>query len=251
MVFGGRSIINVIYTQRRGVPLSALMRKFSWQRLPDSAQKALAKTVSQTRAYSRGERIVEAGERPSQLHLISTGWAARSIVLEDGSKQITDFLLVGDVCDLSALSQSATDHVAALSPVNVTLLDRQALLSAMEDHPRLALAFMGLAFSEQTILRAWMVCLGQRDKMEHVAHLFCELHERLRRLGLAADHSFELPLTHGILAEATGMSRVHVSRTLQRLRQFGVIALHSQHLEILNPRRLREIARFDADYLSG
>ena len=205
--------------------------------------------MAQSKAYRRGETIVEAGERSSHLHLISTGWAARSIALKDGSRQITDFLLAGDICDLSSLGPGPTDNVVALTAVTVMLIDRRALMSAMEAHPRLTVAVMNLAFSEQALLRAWIVCFGLRDRLRHIAHLICELHERLRRVGLAGDGPFEAPLTQRILADATGTSTVHINRALQPLRFEGAIAWKRQRLEILKPQRLREIADFDPAYL--
>jgi CRP-like cAMP-binding protein len=236
------------FLKRTTVSLHALAMRIPGQ-LPAPAQQALAGAVAQSKAYARGETLVEAGERPSQLHLISTGWAARSIALKDGSRQITDFLLAGDICDLSSLGPGLTDHVVALTPVTVMLIDRRALISAMEAHPRLAVAVMNLAFAEQSLLRAWIVCFGLRDRLRHIAHLLCELQERLRRVGLAGEESFEAPLTQRILADATGMSTVHINRTLHPLRQEGAIAWRRQRLEVLKPRRLREIAEYDPAYL--
>jgi CRP-like cAMP-binding protein len=230
--------------------LHALAMRIPGQ-LPGPVQQALAAAVGQSKAYARGETIVEAGDRASHLHLISTGWAARSIALKDGSRQITDFLLAGDFCDLSSLAPGPSDHVVALTAVTAVLIDRRALLTAMEAHPRLTVAIMNLAFAEQTILRAWLVCFGLRDRLRHIAHLLSELHERLRRVGLAGDDSFEAPLTQRILADATGMSTVHINRTLQALRLEGAIAWRRQRLEILKPQRLREIADFDPAYLPG
>ena len=111
------------------------------------------------------------------------------------------------------------------------------------------MALLYLASREQAVLREWLVCLGSREKREHVAHLLCELHERLSRLGLVTDHEFDLPLTQEQLAETTGMTPVHTNRVLQRLRKDGVISLEERHLRILEPLRLKEIGEFDGSYL--
>jgi CRP-like cAMP-binding protein len=115
--------------------------------------------------------------------------------------------------------------------------------------PNLSRAFLDLALVEQSTLRVWLAYMGRHEKTTHLAHLFCELHARLRRVDLVGDHSFDLPLTHEVLADATGMSGVHLNRVLQQLRREGFIRLDKHHLEILLPRRLRELAEFDPTYL--
>ena len=122
---------------------------------------------------------------------------------------------------------------------------------ALARYPNLADSLMQLAFDEQAILRAWLVCLGQREKREHAAHLLCELHERLRRAGLVSDHEFNMPLTQEELADAMGITPVHTNRVLQRLRKEGLISLDRQHLRMLQPERLKEIGEFEDAYLTA
>ena len=199
--------------------------------------------------YGRGETIFDPHRHASHLHVISQGWAARSVSFKDGSRQITDFLVAGDLCDLSAVGQASVGRVTALTATRVDLLSRPALATAMASLPKLATALLNLSLVEQSTLRVWLAYMGRHDKTTHLAHLFCELHARLRRVDLVGDHSFDLPLTHEALADATGMSGVHLNRVLQQLRQDGLISLHKHHLEILQPRRLRELAEFDPAYL--
>lgn len=202
-----------------------------------------------TRSYRRGETIVDSDDDREPLHLVVRGWAARVNMLEDGTRQITDFVLPGELCDLSRLTDGLTEHAVALSPVRVVLLDRNRILNAIKTHAGFGLALLRLALSEQAILREWLICLGSREKREHLAHLLCELHQRLRRAGMVADHEFELPLTQDELADAMGISVAHTNRVLQRLRKEGLISLGQRHLKIHQPRQLREIAEFDEAYL--
>ena len=138
----------------------------------------------------------------------------------------------------------------ALNPIESVAHGALHRVMGNQDERR-RLALLALALNEQAILRVWLTCLGCREKLEHVAHLFCELHQRLRRIGLVGDHTFDLPLTQELLAQATGMSAVHVNRVIQRLRKEGLIALHDHHLVILEPKRLRELAEFDTTYLAA
>ena len=213
-------------------------------------RSAIAKAYVGTRTYRRGESIGgEKGHGP--LHLVTWGWAARVSTLEDGSAQITDFVLPGELCDLSRLDDGSSQTAFAITKSTVVLLNKTALLRAIETHPKLGLAFLRLALSEQAILREWLVCLGRREKREHLAHLLCELQERLRRAGMVADHEFDLPLTQEQLADAMGMTAVHTNRVLQSLRNEGIISLGRQHLRIHHPDLLEDIGEFDGSYLAA
>ncbi len=230
--------------------MDVFVAKLNDASLGSAERHALADTNAGIATYRRGQTIVAEDAHPQQLHLVSRGWAARSRSLENGSRQTTDFVIPGELCDLSALGSGPMEKVVALTPLQAVLLDRTALLAAMARHPKLATALLRLAFNEQAVLRVWLTCLGQLRKHEHLAHLFCELHERLRRAGLADDHEFELPLTQDQLGEALGMTSVHTNRVLQRLRHEGLVDLGDHHLRILHPRQLRDIAAFDAAYLN-
>jgi CRP-like cAMP-binding protein len=212
-------------------------------------QEAVERAYVGIRSYQRGENIVDDGKERESLHLVTDGWAARVVMLEDASRQITDFVLPGELCDLWRLDDGVSATVVAVTPLRVALLDRAAMLEAIEHYPKLGLAYLRLTLHEQEILREWLVCLGRRQKREHLAHLLCELHQRLRRVGLVADHEFDLPLTQEQIADATGMSAVHANRVLQRLRREGVISLGQQHLRIHRPQQLADIGKFDHSYL--
>ena len=203
-----------------------------------------------TRSYGRHETVVDGPDVRDPLHLVVSGWVARINLLEDGTHQITDFVLPGELCDLSRLTHGLAEHAVALTPVRVVLLDRTKILNVIERHAKFGLALLRLALSEQAILREWLVCLGSREKREHLAHLLCELHQRLRRARLVADHEFDLPLTQDELAAAMGISTPHTNRVLQRLRKDGIISFGRGHLKIHEPGQLRDIAEFDGAYLA-
>jgi CRP-like cAMP-binding protein len=230
--------------------LDQLLTRLGHAKLGRTEQEALLGTVTGMRTFHRGESIVEPGQHPQHLHVISRGWAARVKELQDGSRQITDLLIAGDICDLSALGRGAMDRVSAITVAKVTLLDRSRLLEAIATHPQLGSAIFSLALNEQSILRSWLVCLGQQDRTEHLAHLLCELQYRLRRVGLVGDHTFDLPLTQEDLGNALGMTPVHTNRLLQRMRKEGLISLAARHMEILEPAKLCDIAEFNSAYLA-
>ena len=102
---------------------------------------------------------------------------------------------------------------------------------------------------EEAILREWIVNVGQRNALERMAHLFCELLYRFRAVGLNEGNSCTLPLTQVELAETLGLSSVHVNRTLQELRRQKLITLEGGTLTIQDLDTLKEVSFFNPDYL--
>ena len=91
--------------------------------------------------------------------------------------------------------------------------------------PHVARAFWWATLVDEAVLRAWVVNIGRRDAAEAIGHLMCELYLRMKVVGLTTDHSYELPLTQEELADALGLTPVHVNRVLQRMRADGLISL--------------------------
>jgi hypothetical protein len=101
----------------------------------------------------------------------------------------------------------------------------------------------------KSIQREWIVNIGQRSARERIAHLFCEMFLRLESVGLAEVFSCDFPLTQTDIAETTGLTSVHVNRTLQELRREGLIVLERQRLTIPDMLALQRVGLFNPDYL--
>lgn len=228
-----------------------LVRRLSAFADLESAELSLLNGLLADVRLTRVKRdIIREGSRTDYVHLIIDGWAARYRVLADGARQITSFLLPGDFCDLDVTVLGQLDHgVVALTPCRVAWigLDRFNRLTA--EHPLIARHLWRAALLDETILRAWVVSLGRRDAYQRVAHLLCELHYRALTVGLVANDRFDLPLTQNEIADAVGLTAVHVNRTVQRLRTDGLIELSSRVLTIKDVCALQQAAGFDPSYL--
>lgn len=142
------------------------------------------------------------------------------------------------------------DHsIGAVTPVVVSEISRSAFDEMMLAHPRITQALWWESLVAAAIQREWTVNLGQRDAMERMAHLLCELFIRLEAAGCTADHSCEFPLTQTELGETLGISTVHVNRTLQELRAQNLIVLKDRSLTLPNLKALQAIALFNPNYL--
>ena len=195
----------------------SLIRKLeSIGELPDQDREAIASLPVQVRTLQADEDVVWEGDVPSACCLLLDGFMHRYKVLPDGKRQILALHTPGDMPDLQSLFLRHLDHnLAATVPSTAAFIPHEALRALMRAHPTLADLFWRDTLIDAAIFRAWIVAMGQRPALSHLAHLLCEVFTRLRAVGLTQDHSCSLPLTQTELGDACGLSTVHVNRCLQ------------------------------------
>ena len=171
-------------------------------------------------------------------------------MLADGRRQILAFHTPGDIPDLHSLSLATMDHsVAALTRCRVAFIAHEHLRSVMDASPRIRNALSRDTEIDAAIFRAWITGMGQRSAYGHMAHLLCEMFTRLRAVGLTSDGSCDLPMTQEELGDALGLSTVHVNRTLQELREVGLVSWRGTRLAVLDWEALKQVGDFDPAYL--
>jgi CRP-like cAMP-binding protein len=219
--------------------------------LSDSDKHALRAICQNVREFEARRTIIAEGDRPNYVNVILDGWAARYKIVVGGARQITAILIPGDLCDLHVTILGEMDHsIMALSHTKVAQVPHQIMEDLPLDRPALGRALWWSTLVDEATLRAWIVNLGRRDALEGIAHLFCELHARLKLVGMANEYNrFALPMTQDTLADALGLTPVHVNRMLRQLRSDGLIALSGGQLTILDINRLHKLAGFDNSYL--
>ena len=206
---------------------------------------------------SRNVRIVEArrdliseGDRPRFLHLVLDGWGCRYKQLPDGKRQIVSLLLPGDFCDFNACILKAMDHsIGAITRLKVAVIAPDELNAVTAERPRITQALWWHELVTTAVQREWTLSLGQRTAYERLAHLLVELYIRLELVGRAHQGRCDFPLTQNDLADATGLTSVHVNRTVQELRRDGLIELERKQLQIRDLERMTDIAMFNPNYL--
>jgi CRP-like cAMP-binding protein len=233
-------------------PAEPLVRRLNALRPLSEAGVAAIRSAARERPgkAAAGEDLVCEGDRCDSVRLFLSGWACRYKALEDGRRQIVSFVLPGDACDAYVYLLPTMDHsIATLTPVTYCELDRTAFERLMSADVSIAEAFHCETLTARAVQREWAINLGRRDALERVAHVICELFERLRLVGLVDGNSFAFPITQMDLADATGLSTVHLNRTLQELRSAGLITLRDRSLTIVDPQALRNTAMFNPNYL--
>ncbi len=226
------------------------------RKLQGYAPLAEAEVGMLDRAIGAGRRVaahhdlIREGDRPGSVFVILSGWACRYKIVPDGSRQITALLMPGDFCDLHVGVLDEMDHaIGTITRCEVATITRERMETLLSATPALTHAFWRAQLVDEAVLRAWIVSMGRRDSMERVAHLMLELYVRMRNVGLTTDGTCELPLTQIVLADALGLTPVHINRVLRSLREQGVMQLGSGTLSLLDIPHLVRIAGFDDNYL--
>jgi len=202
------------------------------------------------RDFRGDEDIIRDGDRASQCCLLLEGFLCRYKTLADGSRTIMAFYVPGDIPDLHSLHLGVMDHtLGTVAPSRVAFIPHDAMRRLTHRHPRLADAFWRDTLIDAAVFREWIVNLGSRDACSRIAHLLCEIFLKLKAVGLTQDNAFDFPVTQSKIADATGLSNVHVNRTLMELRADGVITLERGRCTIPDFERLRNAAMFDDAYL--
>lgn len=209
---------------------------------------ALSALTSKPRSFASKQDMIREGDRPGPVFVILEGWACRYKILPSGTRQIMAFLLPGDCCDLHVGILAEMDHsLQALTPCRVALIAGDRMETLLEDHPAVARAMYKSQLIDEGILRSWIVSMGRRSSVERVAHLMCELY--LRSFSINSTDEVAFPISQIVLADALGMTPVHVNRILKQLRVRGAMTLKRRNLLITDPLKLVQIAGFDENYL--
>lgn len=213
-------------------------------------QDAIRALPGVVRQYDAYEDIVSDGDKPTAITVIVEGFAFRYKALEDGRRQILSFHIAGDAPDLQSLHIDQMDHsLGTLEPTTVLHIRHDAVIGLFETNANVAKVFWRWSLLEAAVFREWVTNIGQRDAYQRMAHVFCELVTRCKAVGIGDGDKYVFPLTQAEIGDTTGLSPVHVNRTLQALRANKLIHLRAGALTVLDWDGLREAAGFNPAYL--
>ncbi|UDL95520.1 Crp/Fnr family transcriptional regulator [Lichenihabitans sp. PAMC28606] len=194
--------------------------------------------------------LIAEGDRPENVHVVMSGLAYRYKLLPSGRRQILSLLVPGDMCDLHVALLGAMDHsLAAIVASTIVRIPRQTIEDLVENEPRIMRACWWATLVDEAVMREALVNMGQRPAGQMIAHLFCEWYVRLRAVGKSNGLSFVMPMTQEELGEMTGLSTVHVNRSLQSLRAQGLVSFKHQVVTMMDFSRLAALSGFHPGYL--
>jgi CRP-like cAMP-binding protein len=228
-----------------------LIRKFRSLGLDHEEALRTFLSIVKVRGHaSRGEDIVGPSSSSKHLTVLLAGIACLYKRIEDGSRQIYAFQYPGDFCDLHRYVLPKPDEgrvVGALVGCSIGIIQHKELDRTIEQYPKLGLVLWRASMLEASIFAERLLNLGRRAALQRVAHLLCEQLARREMIGIT---SAVIPLAQTDLADAAGLSTVHINRVLQDLRRLGVLSEMGRTIEVLSTERLVDIAKFDGRYLN-
>ncbi len=230
-------------------PLLLKLEQFS--SFDDEERRRLDQLIfERQRTYAPKQDILVEGQNVDTIHIVLSGLAARYKLLDEGERQIMAFLVPGDICDLEVFVLAEMDHsITAISETVCAIVPADTIKGLLTEMTGLTEALWWSTMTDSAVLRERIIDHGRRDARERISHLFYEMLIRYRIIGDAEDNSIPFPLTQEELADATGLTPVHVARTLKQLRDEQLIELRSRRLKFLDPKRLKQVARFNPNYL--
>ncbi|MBX9605538.1 MAG: Crp/Fnr family transcriptional regulator [Gammaproteobacteria bacterium] len=230
---------------------TAFTRKLSsFVALSDDEVEVLERLQKPSRSFPAGRDLVQQGQTSQRAFILSAGWVCSYKIQVDGTRHIVDFQIPGDFLGLRSVLLRTSDH--SFEPI----VDSEAsevlagdLLQSLADAPRLAAAILWTASRDEAMVVEHLVGIGRRDADARMAHFLLELGSRLVLVGLGESTGYDCPLTQYHLADALGLSAVHVNRTLRQLRERGLVTFRQGRVSFDDREGLMDLAGFDPAYL--
>jgi CRP-like cAMP-binding protein len=231
-----------------GSPLARKLGAFVALSEPELA--ALEIFHQRRRSFEPGVDLVRQGQLGQSAYILADGWVCSYKLLPSGTRQIVDFQVPGDFLGLrSALFRTADHNAEAITRVEVSEVSSNDLMEAFAHTPRLATAVLWAASRDEAMVVEHLVDIGRRNALERTAHFLLELGARLKLVGLGSKEGYTCPLSQYMLADALGLSAVHINRVLRQLREEGLLTFRSGQVVFDDFVGLVKLADFDTAYL--
>lgn len=231
--------------------LELLARKLNLHhRLSAGDVNAILNLPHRIRKLDAQSYTLREGDRPERCAVLLSGFAIRHKLTGEGSRQILAINIPGEALDFQNSFLEESDHnVQMLTRGTVAEIPREALEELVLGHAEVARAILISALAEASIFREWTLNVGRRDARSRIAHLLCEFAYRVSAQKLSHDGVYELPMTQEQIADATGLTAVHVNRILQTLQREGLIERDRRMVRFPSWQRMQDVADFNARYL--
>ncbi len=196
-----------------------------------------------------GERMLVSGEESDTLYVVQMGWFHAAIRLANGARQILRFHFPGDLMGTSSMAWAFAVHdFTAVSDAIVSEMSKANLGRLFREQPRLAGMLYTMSAAENVALSDRLTSVGRMDSVERVSTLILDVLARLRVTAGGVVQSFDFPLTQTDIGDAVGLTKVHVSRTLGKMEDHGLIERNGKRITVLDePRMIAQTGFVDRD----
>jgi len=230
---------------------TSLVRKLSGlNELSPEDISAIQTLPIRKRRLKAGTFIVAEDQLVSECCLLLTGFACRNKLAKDGRRQIVSFHLAGDILDIQHLFFERADHnLQVITDADVAFIPMSALRDLVRESAQIAIALWRDCLVDASIFREWVLNVGRRPAAGRISHMLCEFVARCLSAGITKTSAMILPMTQEYIADATGLTSVHVNRVLRQLREGGLIEGAGRTFKIADWDGLRQFADFRPGYL--
>ena len=230
------------------IPLISKLAAFA--ALSEAECSAIVDLHRRRRSFAKGQILVSEGQIEQRAFVLASGWVSSYKILPSGTRQIVDFQIPGDFLGLrSVLFRTADHNIETVTKVEASEILASDLIESFKKYPRLATAVLWAASRDEAMVVEHLVDLGRRDALERTAHFLLELHSRLQLVGLSTNAGYSCPLSQYLLADALGLSAIHVNRILRQLREKGLVRYQQGKVTFDDYDGLVELAGFESTYL--
>lgn len=238
-------------SQHTTSPLAPLLRKLEyWASFSGEDRAALLSLPHTLKVIEAHHYIVREGDKPTHSCLMLSGLTYRHKLMGTGARQIVSIQMSGDMVDLQNSLLGTADHsVQALTRSEVAFIPREAIKKIAFDRPAIGQAMWHDTLVDGSIFREWIANVGRRDAKARIAHLLCEYALRQEAAGLGNHNEWELPMTQEQLADCSGLTPVHVNRTLRALDEDGLISRDRRAVTVNDWKALAATGDFQSGYL--
>lgn len=237
--------------EARSDPLYELLLKLRARDvLSDEEEQVLRASISEIKEVGRAKVLVKAGVVVSECTLLVEGYVCRYKDLSDGQRQVMELHVPGDFLDLHSFLLKQLEHnVGSMTPVRLALVPHDRIRDITEKYPHLARMLWFSTLLDAAIHRERILSVGRRSALSRIAHLFCELYVRLKVVGMTDGYCYRLPITQADIADASGLTAVHVNRMLKQLRDMGLMSFRNNEVVIQDWDQLQRAGEFSDHYL--
>jgi CRP-like cAMP-binding protein len=235
-----------------GSALEPVVQKLAyWQKLDEDDRAAIRALPHTVKSFEQHQYIVRERDRPTHSCVMLSGFSVRHKIVSGGYRQICAIHMKGEMVDLQNSLLGVADHsVQMLTPGRVGMIPRDEIIRIAFERPAVGKAMWLDTLVDASIFREWIANVGRRDARTRIAHLLCEFSLRLKLADLGEQTGYQLPMTQEQIGDATGLTSVHVNRTLKGLEADNLIErISPRSITIGDWKKLADVGDFDSNYL--
>lgn len=196
-----------------------------------------------------GHVLLREGQSIDELFVLKKGWAIAARGEQGGRLHAPTVFYPGDVIGLADIAFSQTPNsVTAATRLTVCRFPRHHLQNVLNRSPRISGLLLALGMVEQSMLNDRIIVGRRTDGYHRLVLFLLQTISRLRLMQPVIRDQFHCPLTQEQIGAATGLSAVHVSRSIKKLVELGLVQRHRRFFRLVDEEAMRSLVDFENRY---